>query len=169
MEFTLEQLNNFLGKATLATYAGGGKNIDPSKPDFISRFKGFKELEYKEGDFYYRDSYAGFFRSAGEEVIWFKEKPVWTQCYGGGMEEKFCEDEKSAKETFSFLKKALSCGEKSSSFQPRGPKEFKNGEWEYYCALQGDITDFEGNEKILYKGNIVFTHKFFGGLLKWKT
>lgn len=167
MEFTLEQFNEFLGKAALATYAGGAEKVDPSTTGFVSRFPGFKELEYKEDDFYYRDSYAGFFRSAGEEVIFYKGKPVWVQHYYGGMEPEYLKDEKFARQTFSFLKKALSSGEKSAAFQPRGPKELIDEDWKYSCNLQGDIKDFNGNEKILYKGRIVFTHRFFGGLLKW--
>lgn len=168
MDFTLKKLNEFLGKAALATYAGGAGNVDPSTPGFVSRFPGFKELDYKEGEFSYRDSYTGFFRSAGEEVIFYKENPVWTQHYYGGVEPKFLNNEKFANETFTFLKKALSFGEKSAAFQPRGPKEFTDGDWRYSCDWQGDITDFNGSEKIFYKKEIVFTHKFFGGLLKWK-
>ncbi len=168
MEFTLGQLNSFLGKAALATYATGGEAVDPLTPNFISRFNGFKELEYKEKDFYYRDSYAGFFRSAGQETVWFKGKPVWSQSYGGGMEKKFCKDEKFAKETFDFLKKAMSTGEKVLAFQPRGPEEFEDGDWEYSCDWQGDIAGFKGAEKIIYRDRAVFAHDFFGGLLKWK-
>lgn len=122
MEFTLEKLNNFLGKAALATYAGGGEKVDPSIPGFVSRFPGFKELEYKEGDFYYRDSYAGFFRSAGEEVIFYKGRPVWVQHYYGGMEPEYFKNEKFARETFTFLKKALSHGEKSAASSHAVPK-----------------------------------------------
>ena len=140
MEFTLEQLNEFLGKAALATYAGGGKTVDPSTPDFVSRLPGFKELEYKEKDFYYRDSYAGFFTSAGQEIVWFKGKPVWTQVYGGRMVPEFQNEEAFAHNTFDFLKKAMSHGEKKESFQPRGEKEFKDGDWEYRCNWTGDIT-----------------------------
>jgi hypothetical protein len=44
------------------------------------------------------------------------------------MTQKNCNDEKFAKETFDFLKKALSQGEKRAAFQPRGPKNFKEGE-----------------------------------------
>lgn len=167
MEFTLKQLNEFLGKAALATYAGGGKKVDPTKPGFVARFPGFKELEYGEGDFYYRDSYAGFFRSAGQEVVWYKDKPVWTQVYCGGMTITYCDDEKFAKETFNFLKRALSAGEKCRAFQPRGKNGFKEGEREYRCKMKGDIADFAGSEKILHNKKTVFTHQFFGGLLKW--
>jgi len=167
MEFTLKQLNEFLGRAVLATYAGGGEKVDPTTPGFVSRFPGFKELEYREGDFYYRDSYTGFFRSAGEEVIFYKGKPVWVQHYYGGIEPKYLNNEKFARETFNFLKEALSSGEKSAAFQPRGPENLIAGVWKYSCHWQGDISDFNGSEEISYKEEVVFKHKFFGGLIKW--
>jgi len=166
--FTLEELNQFLGKAALATYAGGGEVVDPSGPDFVARIPGFKELRYEEGDFEYQDSYAGFFRSAGQEVVWYKKVPVWSQCYAGGMTEQYENNEEFVRETFDFLKKALSQGEKCATFQPRGPKNFKEGDWSYNCKLTGNIAEFQGSEEIRHKGEIVFTHNFSGGLLKWK-
>jgi hypothetical protein len=69
-----------------------------------------------------------------------------------------------AHETFDFLKKALTEGEKVKAFQPRGPKSFEDGDWKYSCTWKGDIRKFEGSEKILHKGKVVFTHDFFGGL-----
>lgn len=159
MEWSLQQLNKFLRKASLKTYAGDGAEIESQRP-------GFTEFEYREKKFLYRDSYAGFLTSAGQEVIWYKEKPVWTQQYGGGMEQKYRNDETFAHETFAFLKKALSQGEKKGAFQPRGPKEFKDGDWEYDCEWIGDITSFEGKENIQYKSEPVFYHIFSGGILK---
>ena len=156
-----EELNKFLGKATLATYAGGGPEMDPEIP-------GFKELEYREGDWYYRDSYCGFFQSWGREVVWYKGKPAWNSLYGGGMKEKCRTDTEFEHRTFEFLKKALSTGEKKETFQPRGPKELFDGDWKYICHWKGDITNFNGNEEIRYKGETVFTHHFFGGLVEWK-
>jgi len=41
MEELLKKLNEFLGKAALETYAGGGSNFDPEKAE-----RGMKELEY---------------------------------------------------------------------------------------------------------------------------
>lgn len=154
----LQQLNNFLGKASLSTYAGGGENIDPEEPMF-------KELEYKEGKWYYKDSYAGFFQSWGREVVWLNNKPIWNQIYGGGMVEKFQNDEKFAHETFDFLKKALSAGEKVKEFQPRGAKSYLDGDWEYKCDWSGDISRFQGHESIKHKGEEVFIHDFLGGLI----
>ncbi len=158
MKPLLVQLNRFLGKAMLETYAGDGVKVKPQR-------SGFKELEYKESDWYYRDSYTGFFRSWGQEVIWFKGEPFWNQLYGGGMVDKFNNDTKFARQTFGFLKKALSAGEKQESFQPRGPKYFTDHDWGYVCEWKGDITNFKGNEKILLKRETVFTHNFFGGLI----
>jgi len=159
MEDVLKELNKFLGKASLATYAGSGKEADTQVP-------GFHELEFREGPWYYRDSYTGFFQSWGREIVWHDERPFWIQLYGGGMVEEFQNNTEFALETFQFLKKAMSEGEKTEAFQPRGPKHFEEGDWEYQCEWTGYITKFKGNEKILLKGKVVFTHDFFGGLVK---
>jgi hypothetical protein len=158
MENVLNELNQFLGKATLATYAGSGPETD-------SQGSGFVNLEYREGPWYYRDSYTGFFQSWGQEVVWLEGKPFWTTLYGGGMAPEYQYDEAFAEQTFAFLKKALSAGEKSESFQPRGPKKFVDGDWEYLCEWEGEITLFNGSEKIMFNGKVIFTHTFFGGLI----
>jgi len=158
MKESLQELNRFLGKASLATYAGGGPEARPQRP-------GFRELEYKDGNWEYRDSYTGFFRSWGQEVVWHNGQPYWTQLYGGGMVEELINNETFAHQTFDFLKKALSDGEKQEEFQPRGPSSFTDGDWEYSCEWQGDIANFEGHEKILLNGKVVFTHDFMGGLI----
>jgi hypothetical protein len=154
----LKTLNSFLGRAALKTYAGGGVEVDPEEA-------GFKELEYREGDWFYKDSYTGFFQSWGRETVWFKNKPIWTQLYGGGMVADCRDNEAFAHETFNFLKKALSAGEKEEVFQPRGPREFTDGDWLYSCQSNGDITNFSGHEQIFFKGRIVFIHDFLGGLI----
>ncbi|KKT87334.1 MAG: hypothetical protein A2119_01830 [Candidatus Colwellbacteria bacterium GWA2_46_10] len=155
----LDKLNDFLGKAALATYAGGGERVQPQRP-------GFYELKYREGDFYYRDSFAGYLSSHGQEVVWHKDKPVWMCSYAGGMTGSRKDDPAFADETFEFLKKAMRTGEKSKAFQPRGPKEFKDGDWEYKNDWSGGISEFKGHEEISNKGETVFIHDFFGGLLR---
>lgn len=162
-EIDLTELNKFLGEAALATYAGGGVNLDPEKA-----LKGMKEIDYSRGDWSYKDSYAGFFQSFGREVIWFNGKPVWCQNYGGGMIKKYHNDSEFAHRTFDFLKKAMSAGNKKTLFQPRGLNNFKDGDWKYKVNLQGDITKFNGNEEITFKGEVVFTHEFNGGLFLWR-
>jgi len=159
MEDILKKLNRFLGKASLATYAGSGKEADTQVP-------GLHELEFEESPWYYRDSYIGFFQSWGRETVWFNGKPFWIQLYGGGMVAEFQNKKEFALETFQFLKKAMAEGEKVEAFQPRGPEHFSEGDWDYQCEWRGDISKFEGNERISFKDKTVFTHHFFGGLIK---
>lgn len=151
MDSFQRQLNDFLGKAALATYAGGGKRIETEKI-------GFFDMEYREGDFYYRDSFAGYLASHGQETVWYQDKPVWMCSYAGGMRGSKTDDADFAHDTFEFLKKAMRTGEKSKNFQPRGPKKLND------CT--GDITNFKGHEEIRYKGELVFVHDYFGGVLK---
>jgi hypothetical protein len=157
-EQLLSELNQFIGKASKATYASGGGKVDQPQR------AGFKELEHREGDWYYRDSYTGFLRSWGQEVVWHSDQPFWTCLYGGGMTDENM-NEKFALETFSFLKKALSEGDKETMFQPRGPKYFEDDNWQYHCEVEGTIEKFKGHEFISHGGNIVFTHDFSGGLI----
>jgi hypothetical protein len=66
------------------------------------------------------------------------------------------------------FEKALSAGEKKKFFQPRGPTEFKEGDWEYSCKWKGNIKKFSGSETIAYRKEIVFTHDFAGGLFLYR-
>lgn len=93
----MEELFAFIDEAGKATYAGGGAYVEPER-------QGFRELVYARGDFSYRDSYAGFYRSRGTEVVRWKEKPIWSSFYGGGM---VAGQEDMASQTFDFLKIAF--------------------------------------------------------------
>jgi hypothetical protein len=157
----LSELNNFLGNAMKATYAGGGARLETSqRPGFI-------ELEYDEHPWSYRDSYAGFIRSVGHEVVWRDGTPFWSMIYCGGMTLEFTDSNEFADLTFLFLKKAMSTGEKCEVFQPRGPDVFIDGDWKYECDWSGSISDFKGSEAIRFENKISFTHDFYGGTIDW--
>lgn len=153
-----ERLYDFINKAGEATYAGGGVLVEsPERPDF-------KELIYEEGELSYRDSYTGHSRSRGMEVVRENGVPIWASMYGGGMVEG---KEEMASETFGFLKKALSATE--NGFQSfRGPHELEDGDWKYTYTQEGDIEEFNGFEKIHFKGELVFYHRIVGGNIKHK-
>ncbi len=153
----LQALHAFIARASKATYASGDGKTK-------SQRKGFIELEYSEADWCYRDSYTGFLRSWGQEVVWYKNKPIWTCLYGGGMS-KAVMNAVSAIETFTFLKMAFLAGGKESTFQPRGPHDFVKDSWSYHCEYDGDITKFNGQEYIRKDKTVVFTHSFIGGLV----
>lgn len=153
----LNKLQEFVNKAGAATYAGGGEMEKiPEKP-------GFKELVYIEGDWNYRDSYIGFKRSRGMEVVRYQGTPVWSTTYGGGMIKG---KEDLAEQTFSFLKKAMLAKDKNT-FSARGPLNFKDGDWEYKYVQDGDIEEFNGYEEVYYKGELVFFHRIIGGVINY--
>jgi hypothetical protein len=157
MEGVIHDLHRFLRTAMLSTYAGDGKEA-------ISQRPGFTELEYAEGRFSYRDSFCGFYTSAGQEVVRLDGHPFWTQLYGGGMTPPHRDDEAFALRTFRFLKRALS--QKPEAFQPRGPRQMTDDAWEYRCEWKGDITEFHGSERILFREEEAFAHEFLGGLIR---
>lgn len=156
MEINLEGLARFLIKAKSEAWAGDGKEIPPQRP-------GFKELEYIEGSWEYRDSYAGYFMAPGQEYVRFQGQPVWMMAYSGGMSQEHRGNKDFAKQTFTFLKKALKMVEVTRPF--RGPENFREGEWEYQDSSEGDVVDFRGTEHILYQGKEVFRQHYCGGLI----
>jgi len=151
----MQGLEEFHAEASSQAYAGGGEPVKPQR-------LGFEEYEHKNGKWLYRDSFAGFLRSYGQEVIWYYGNPLWICLYGGGMEPKFM-DQSLAIRSFDFLKKALL---NVKGFSPRGPAEFVDGDWKYICNWSGSIEDFKGDEEILFNDEVVFKHHFFGGLMK---
>lgn len=148
----------FHEKAVRATYAGGGGAAQAQRPGFI-------ELAHEAGEWSYRDSYTGFLRSWGQEVVARAGKGVWTNVYGGGMEPDFMGDADFARQTFAFLKASLSAEAQSGVFRPRGPEHFVRDDWCYRCSWQGDVSSFCGDEAISQGATIVFRHRFAGGAI----
>ena len=153
-----QKLKDFLDRATKATYAGGGPEVNnPQRP-------GFTELTYSEGDFEYRDSYTGHTRSHGTETVRYKGEVVRATSDRGGMVKG---KEKLAGKAFSFLKKAMSANEKGV-WSARGPHRLMDGNWKYIYTQEGDFDEFKGYEEIYYRKELVFFHKVIGGTVKHK-
>jgi len=152
----LKELTEFLVKAKVETYAGDGAEVDSQRP-------GFKELEFIEGEWEYRDSYSGFYMAPGQEIVRFEGKPIWSMAYSGGITKKYQGNFDFAKQIFEFLKKALKLVDKNKPY--RGPDNFKEGDYEYVSRVEGDVSWFKGNEKILFKGEVVFKQDYIGGLI----
>jgi len=151
MQVDLEELALFVAKAKRNTYAG--KREGQREPDDSKNF------HYKEGDHVYKDRYFGSDRFGGEEVVWFKEKPVWLMNYYGGIEKKTVDSER----VFAFLRKAIL---QVSSQRPfRGPHSYKEGDFEYADVSSGDIRGFKGTEKITYRGETVHRLEYSGGVV----
>lgn len=154
--FILEELWEFLLRAKAKTYAGGGEWVKKPERD------GFHEFIYNEIDWEYRDSYTGWYRSHGSEIVRFQTLPVWGASYSGGMSE---DDKHLTHQTFEFLKKVLSVDNKGfNSF--RGPMALTLGEWVYNYQQDGTIEAFWGEETIEFEKKLVFSQKIIGGLIR---
>ena len=145
-------------KAFRSTYATSGVESVSMEKD------GFKLLTFSEGEYSYKDSYTGFFRSRGMVVVNYQNLPVWTCAYGGGMVE---ENVGLAFKTFDFLKKAFLTDEQGfRTF--RGPHKYISDNWDYKYNQEGDIEEFSGHEEIRLNDKLVFFHRIIGGLVKNK-
>lgn len=143
-----QELVNFLISAKKATYAGCGKETDSSR--IISH-----DLEYREKDMYYYDTYLGGERFGGEEAIWKDEKPLWCMNYCGRVTgEHFNID---------VLRNALSNVPVDNPY--RGPAFYQDGDYSYHCKVDGEFEWYQGYEEILYKGIRIFECYFHGGLV----
>jgi len=149
----LKGLNKFLINAHINGYASSGEGGEKSLPD------GSKELEYKEELFFVRDRYFGSNPFGGEEVVFYRQQPVWLMNYYG----KVIAESASIKEVYSFLKEALKKVPQDKPY--RGPDNFKSGNFKYSNKVEGAVEKFIGEEKIYYKKELVYVAKYHGGLI----
>jgi hypothetical protein len=149
MQVSPQELEEFITKAKKATYA--------SKGEGQTEADGSKTLQFKDGEFTYRDKYFGSYGFGGEEVVWFKEKPVWVMNYYGRIEKRIIDPET----IFVFLRRALLKIHPKRPF--RGPNHYEEADFEYTNSNIGDITRFIGTEQIAYKGETVYKLEYHGG------
>ncbi|MGW1276257.1 DUF5680 domain-containing protein [Streptomyces tsukubensis] len=69
-------LESFVVRAKAATYAGGGGKIPSVR---VSSH----DLEYREGELVYRDSYFGGTDFLGQETVHLGDRPLWGMNYYG--------------------------------------------------------------------------------------
>ena len=148
------ELNNFLVRAKVNTYANSGEGMESKLED------GSRELVYKEEGWTYRDRYFGFNPFFGEEIIWKNKRVVWGMNYYGKILSEAVSDEK----IYEFLKKALLRVDKSMPF--RGLKALDEGDFNYRNSASGSVEEFHGVEMILYQGKRVYELKYHGGIIK---
>lgn len=153
MDFDLKELNRFIVKAHFNGYASSGEGGEKTLSD------GCKELKYRESNFYMRDRYFGSKTFIGEEVIFYRQNPVWGMNYYGAV----IAEPVSTKEIYSFLKDALK--RVTENLPYRGPSNFKNGDFEYWNNADGQIENFSGQERIFHKKELVYTLNYHGGLI----
>ena len=146
---TRDEIIQFLIRAKCATYAGKGAETASSRPSS-------HDLEYREGDLMYLDTFLGGERFAGEEALWIGDVPYWSMNYVGRVTgTPFSGD---------FLKEALLRVPFEKPF--RGPQEYSDGDYTYKCEVSGDFEWFQGYETIEYRGAVIYDCYFHGSTIK---
>src|SRR6266568_6023507 len=92
--FTHDELIHFLLHAKKKTYAAQGDEA------------ALQQLEYYEAPFRYWDTYLGMAYFCGQETVSFREKPVWSMSYAGGILPEKVEQEE-VHLIYAFLRKAM--------------------------------------------------------------
>lgn len=143
------EIIDFLIRAKRATYAGKGAETASSRPQS-------HDLEYREGDLMYLDTFLGGERFAGEEALWISGAPYWSMNYAGRVTgSPFSGD---------FLKEALLRVPFEKPF--RGPREYTEGDYTYKCEVNGEFEWFQGYETIEYRGEVIYDCYFHGSAIK---
>jgi hypothetical protein len=151
-------LEQFLVRAKISTYATGGEALEKSMQDGSKAFF-FEDKDSR--DFTYRDRYFGFNPFAGEEVVWKGTKPIWIMnYYGAALENRKDID---PREIYKFLRIALGKVDEERPF--RGPKSYEEEDLSYVNKSTGSLDKFLGYETISYKGKEVYRLEYHGGRL----
>ena len=153
-EFSTEQLNNFIVKAKASTYVGDGKKTQPCR-------MGSHDLAYMEGAFRYLDSYFGGTDFIGQEVVYYKDEPVWAMNYYGRI---IVVGKITAAEAGKIIKESLSRLYQEGRFLGGFECSVENSV--YNDTNQGDPESFLGKEWITRDQIKVYELNYHGGLIK---
>ena len=151
----LVELKTFLIRAHHNTFANAAvKKADSLRP-------ASQDYHFEEGDFSYHDTYFGGTHFVGEEVIYYKSKPVWAMnYYGSPVHEGVSESDIDA-----MLRPAL-MQQPWDKLPVRGPERFVEEDREYRMNLQsGDLQRFVAEEQILLNGEVIYRCSIHGGLI----
>lgn len=152
--WTDKELVDFIAEASLATYASSGEKLQKSyRP-------GCEEYLYERGDWKYLDSYAWVKDGGGEEIVYYKNIPVWVMNYYG-----FLIDTDDTKTIYGFMREALRL--EHPELPVRGaPLEDPARGLRYEIEFERkEIGNFNGKERIYLNGEKKYECYIHGGLV----
>jgi hypothetical protein len=159
-ELSRSDLVRFLVSAKVKTYASGGSSSQASVDPLL---EGSHQLEFRSGEFLYRDIYFGGAFFAGEETVYHGKNAVWCMCYAGG----WTNSEMAADEIVvlaGLLQSALR--HIPSDYPFRGPLEHREAGYIYTNNPVGDVDRFHGVEAITRDNDLVYELHYCGGRLR---
>jgi hypothetical protein len=153
-----EEFLRFLLEAKQRTYAAQG-----DEATVAPLLAGSRQLEWREGEWLYRDIYYGMAFFVGQETVFFQDAPVWSMSYAGGVAASVLAQERVF-QIYRFLRSAMR--QVSSDHPFRGPSRWQEGEFVYTDQHQGEIGAFWGSETITFQGESVYDLHYSGGFLR---
>lgn len=149
----------FLLEAKRTTYAAEGDATAAAEP----LLPGAHQREYAAGPYLYRDIYVGMARLAGQEMIYYEDRPIWSMSYAGGVVPALAQPDEVAR-IYAFLHAALRQVTPERPF--RGPALYREGDFEYRDESTGALEAFHGHETIHRAGQTVYTLRYGGSALR---
>ena len=150
-----ETLKNFLNEANKATYA------NKDAPQVASSRLRSEDYHFEKDGFIYHDTYFGGRNFIGEEIIYENGEPVWGANYFGFILDETISEE----DIYNFLRKAL-MQEYDDIIPVRGPSNFSIDDQKYSFEVDGDLSNFSGEEKISFSGKVVYRCLIHGGTIR---
>lgn len=146
----LEELRAFLIDANKHTYSTGDESLNNKEKD------GSTTILYQNNKWNFHDNFFGGEPYGGREVVFYENSPVWIMVYYG-----YIEIGVPAETIYPILQKALRQMPPEAPF--RGPKEMKEGNFQYHNQWNGTIEKFSGKETISLNGRTVYEASYIGG------
>lgn len=153
-----QQILDFLIEAKRRTYASQGDDAS-----VLPLLTGSRQLEYRNGSFFYRDIYFGVAYFAGQETVYKDEIPYWSMSYAGGVDRTITAKD-DIRGIYAFLRSALRQVSKEHIF--RGPATFTDGIYEYKNTSEGHFESFHGTEIITQNNRVLYSLHYSGGILR---
>ncbi|MFI1013715.1 DUF5680 domain-containing protein [Streptomyces sp. NPDC020965] len=151
LTLTASALESFIVRAKSATYVGGAGKIAPVRT-------ASHDLEYREDDLVYRDSYFGGTDFLGQETVHSAGHPVWGMNYYGYL----LTDDIDAFTAGETIKAALTSLYGEGRFL--GGFRHTVGELTYVDETVGEVSRFRGIEHIATPdGTLVYELRYHGG------
>jgi hypothetical protein len=158
MSINHELLTNFLVEAKKSTYASQGD--DASVEPLLN---GSKQLEYRSGNYFYRDIYFGSAFFIGQEIVEFESRPMWSMVYSGGVIIPNASGDIIAP-IYRFLRQALKLVDTNSIY--RGPFHYQDNNYIFKNESEGTLDCFHGKEIIILDGQKVYELRYNGGAVR---
>jgi hypothetical protein len=156
--FPRETFVDFLLHAKRHTYASQG---DEATVTLL--VSGTKQLEYRDGLFFYRDIYVGMAYFVGQEIVSYQDHPVWSMSYAGGVVPAI-KDRAAIGAIYACLRLALRQGTVAQPY--RGPAMGLEGSYVYTNQSEGTLEAFWGYERITDHAQPVYELHYSGGILR---